>query len=305
MKRFLLKLLLFFTLFSLVDLICGWGFSYLKSKARGGMTYNSEFISNHCESDILILGSSKAARHYVPTVFEDSLQVSCYNAGTPGCGIIPAYVRYKMVSERQKPQLVLYEVTPNYDYQKDNGYSTYLGTIRQYTDRKWIRDVYLDFSDNLEGIRLLSSMYRNNSKVVMNIQDILTQPDKWKGYSPLYGTINQDISNKVKISSAQTKQIDSLKYHYVERLIKETKADGVQFAFIISPSFNGDKEVNDYLPAFELSNKYNIPIIDNRDCELFVNQREYFHDIKHFNHKGSIAYSQYVSQQIENLKCVH
>ena len=107
MKKYLLKIALFFALMAVIDVACGWIFGILRSKARGGQTHKNEYISNVCEDDILILGSSKADHHYVPSVFEDSLGLTCYNAGEMGCGIIPAYVRYKMVSQRHKPKLYL------------------------------------------------------------------------------------------------------------------------------------------------------------------------------------------------------
>ena len=84
---------------------------------------------------IIILGSSHAVRHYVPSVIQDSLGLTCYNCGEPGCGIIPAYARYKMVAERNKPKLVIYEVTPGYDYLVSDDYSKYLGKVRQYSEK--------------------------------------------------------------------------------------------------------------------------------------------------------------------------
>ena len=220
---------------ALIDVGCGWAFNLLRSRARGGQTFKNEYVIYHCSDDILILGSSRADHHYVPKVFEDSLGECCYNAGEMGCGIIPAYVRYKMVSNRHKPRLVIYEVTPEYDYLKDNSYSSYLGVIRQYVGDKMIRDVYLDFSNELEGMRLMSNLYRNNSKIVTNVKDFMTQSNPYKGYEPLFGIFHprQRVSNTM--GNIITYEIDSLKLSYVEKLICATKNDNVPLVFMMSP----------------------------------------------------------------------
>ena len=298
MKRYLLKIALFFALMAVIDVACGWAFGVLRGKARGGQTPKNEYISNVCKDDILILGSSKADHHYVPSVFEDSLGLTCYNAGEMGCGIIPAYVRYKMVSQRHKPKLVIYEVTPGYDYLVDNGYSSYLGVIRQYTGNKTVRDVYLDFSDELEGLRLLSSMYRNNSKLVANVKDMLAKPDSFKGYEPLYGEM-APIQEKVTNSGKSGKvDIDSLKWAYMERLVEETRSDNVPFVFIISPTVTGGWSET-YNPIVEFCKDKKIKLINNINSEQFIGRNELYQDGLHFNHKGAEEYTRNVVKQIK------
>lgn len=301
MKKFLLKVTLFFVLVAVLDVMFGWGFDILRSKARGGQTRKNAYIANECMDDILILGSSKASHHYVPSVFEDSLGLTCYNAGEMGCGIIPAYIRYKMVTERRRPKLVIYEVTPQYDYLEGSGYSTYLGVIRQYTHNKMVRDVYSDFSDEFEGLRLLSNMYKNNSKLIINVKDCLEEPDGLKGYEPLYGKINNNKKKKLKGGLKKDKdgrQVDSLKYAYYEKLIEDVKEAEIPLLFIISPTFDGSLRNNDYQPAFELCQKYDIPVIDYRQCEAFVGNCELFQDAIHLNNQGAFAFSKSLAPQI-------
>ena len=297
MKKFLLKVALFFVLVAVLDVICGWGFDILRSKARGGQTHKNEYIANECVDDILILGSSKADHHYVPGVFEDSLGLTCYNAGEMGCGIIPAYVRYKMVSERKKPKLVIYEVTPGYDYLVDDGYSSYLGVIRQYTGNKMVRDVYTDFSDGLERLRLVSNMYRNNSKLIMNAKDLLAKPDEFKGYEPLYGKMSTPKENSSeKLDKAVS--IDMLKWLYMERLVADIKTDEVPVVFIISPSYCGLLSAN-YVPIIQFCEDNDVPLVNNIGNVSFVRNNEYFQDATHLNHVGAVAYSQWMAPQIK------
>ena len=188
MKKFLIKIVLFFALVAGIDVACGCAFDWLRSKARGGQTWKNQYISEQCVDDILILGSSKAAHHYVPSIISDSLGISCFNCGREGNGIIAAYARYNMIVARHKPKIVIYEVTPKYDYLEDNGYTSYLGAIRQYANNATIRNEILAFSDDLERIRLMSNMYCNNSRIISNIKDIVKQTfSNSCGYEPLFG----------------------------------------------------------------------------------------------------------------------
>lgn len=299
MKNFLLKVVLFFILVAVLDLICGWSFDLLRAKARGGQTHKNEYISNLCKDEILILGSSKADHHYVPRVFEDSLGLSCYNAGEMGCGIIPAYVRYKLVSERKKPKLVLYELTPGYDYLQDDGYSAYLGVIRQYADNMIVREVYTDFSDELERLRLMSSMYRNNSKLLINLKDIMAQPDVNNGYEPLYGEMGEPKKSGVKPAESKV-QIDPLKWRYMVKLVEETKADNVPIIFMISPTIGGVLS-SAYDPFIQYCKNNDVQLINNILCEGITGRPVLFQDGFHLNHNGAVLYSQIIVKQVNEL----
>lgn len=301
MKKFILKVTLFFVFAAVIDVLCGWGFDWLRSKAHGGQTYKNEYVSKFCKDDIIILGSSKADHHYVPRVFEESLGLNCYNAGEMGCGIIPGFIRYKQVVSRHKPKLVIYEVTPRYDYLDDNGYANYLGTIRQYTYTKVVRDVYLDFSDEFEKIRLMSGMYRNNSKLVDNLKDILFPAPSNKGYEPLFGTMVYNPSNIKNNNERKAVTVDSLKLAYVEKLIFDCRLNDIPLLFIISPTLYGGEVSEEYSIIFNLCSHHKVPILNNWNSPLITGIGEYFQDGLHLNNNGAVQYSKLVVHQIEHL----
>jgi len=309
MKKYLLKIALFFTFVAFIDLACGLAFRYMTAKAKYGETFNNSYIANVCVDDVIILGSSRADRHYVPSLIQDSLGLSCYNCGEPGCGIIPAYARYKMIAERKKPQLVIYEATPGYDYFIADDYSKYLGPIRQYSDREPVAEMYETFGDELEPLRLLSNMYRNNSSIVQNMMDVVVPKKDYRGYGPLFGQLTEyDIINTRKTQlekDTKSHKIDSLKLSYVEKLFADVKADGVCIVCTLSPYFMTRTDKDDtekYLPVIELCRKYDIPFIDNRNYEGITGEMEYFQDVDHLNDNGA---KKYTSSLIPTLrKCL-
>ena len=297
MKRFLLKIALFFALVAVIDVVSGFAFKEMIGRAKYGETYNSNYISNICTDDIIILGSSHADRHYVPSVIQDSLGLSCYNCGEPGCGIIPAYPRYKMVAERKKPLLVIYEATPGYDYYVSDDYSKYLGTIRQYSEKKPVAELYEAFGDELESLRLMSNMFRNNSSVVHNVMDLFVPTKDYRGYGPLYGVLTeeaiaQDAETQVE-KDAKTHVIDSLKLSYVEKLFADVKTDGVNMICIISPQFKATTELqmDDYQPVIQLCEKYGVPFINNIYYVGITGEKDLFQDFGHLNDRGAKQYT--------------
>lgn len=297
MKKFVLKIVLFFALMTVIDLSCGYAFQLLISKAKYGDTHKNNYIANVCTDDVIILGSSHAARHYVPSVIEDSLGVTCYNCGEPGCGIIPAYARYKMITERRKPRLIIYEATPGYDYFVSDDYSKYLGRVRQYSNIKPVAEMYNKLGDELEPLRLKSNLYRNNSKIIQNFMDLVIPNKNYQGYVPLFGKLTKDAVAKRKETQVEkdikSREIDTLKLSYVEKLFVDSKKEGVTVLCIISPRFNPSKEGNDndYLPAKELCKKYGVPYIDNRIYDDITGEMELFQDFGHLNDKGARKYT--------------
>lgn len=305
MRKFLFKIGLFFTLVALIDVACGFAFNVLTQSAKYGDTSKNYYIANVSEDDVLVLGSSHAVRHYVPSIIQDSLDLTCYNCGEPGCGIIPAYARYKMIAERHKPKLVIYEITPEYDYLVADEYSKYLGRVKQYANKKPVAELYQTFGDDLDPLRLLSNMYRNNSCLLQNMIDIAVPANDYRGYGPLYGELSEadaNMSSQTQVEKdLKSNEIDSLKLSYLEKLFEETKKDGVKLICVISPIFSATpQQLNDkYTPAVNLCKKYGFPFVDNRYLSGISERKELFQDLGHLNDKGA---RQYTSSLITELR---
>lgn len=115
MRRFLFNIALFFFGVGAVDLISGQIFSTLLIHAKGGEAKQFHELFEKDKHEILIMGSSRAHHHYVPSIFEDSLGYDCYNAGYDGNGVILAYPLLENMLNRYKPRLVIFEVSKGFD----------------------------------------------------------------------------------------------------------------------------------------------------------------------------------------------
>ena len=300
MRKFVLKVLLFFALIVIFDIISGWGFNYLKSHAKGGDTQKNYYINELCSDDIIVLGSSRAVRHYDPQIIEDSLGLSCYNCGEPGCGIITAYARYSMIRSRHIPKLIIYEVTPSFDYLMPNDYTKDLGKVRQYSDNPVVKKMFLDLCDPLQGLRLLSSMYRNNSYIFNNCSNYVRPWQYKKGYLPLNSSEHFNEFNNA--SDIQVLPIDSVKLSYIEQLIQIVHKDSVAILFIASPRYiDPDKmsrNTQEFEPIIELCNKYHVPFKNNTFLEGISENKSFFHDYGHLNEEGAKTYTTTVCHEL-------
>ena len=284
-----MRVLLFLAFVIEIDYAFGQFFTFLRVHARGGSTANCEYIANRSEDDIIILGSSRATHHYVPQIIEDSLALSCYNCGEEGNGVVLAYGRLKMLTDRYKPKLVLFEVTPVYDYGDKELNNKYLGYLRAYYYKEGIRGIFNDFDGKFSRIKMSSKMYQNTSRLLPDLVDNVIYRDNHLGFEPLHGQMTKENFGMLKEGQIA---IDSLKLSYLEKLIVLCKGKDIPLLFMVSPVFHGVDLMGDYEPALELCEQYGIEIGNYKDDSFISNRVEFFQDAEHLNQAGAIVYTQ-------------
>ena len=119
MKKFILHILLFFGIVTVVDVTAGFAFKHLQSIAGGG-TGAEYYVCKEGSEDVLVMGSSRASHHYVSRILADSLGMTCYNGGQDGNGIVMQYGRWKMISKRHVPKVLIYDIEPAFDLSVDD-----------------------------------------------------------------------------------------------------------------------------------------------------------------------------------------
>ena len=298
MKKFILKVLLFFACVVVMDFVFDQFFSYLRIHAKGGSTANCEYIANRASEDIIILGSSRAAHHYVPQIIEDSLGLSCYNCGEEGNGVVLAYGRLKMLINRYKPKLVIYEVTPGYDYEKTEPNSKYLGYLRQYYNKDGISEIFEDFDDSWYWLKMKSKMYQNTGRILPNCLDNIVYRDNRKGYDALYGHMNKSAMLDSKKTDIRV-EIDSLKLSYYDKFLALCQTKGITVLFFISPRYTAEDNIDIYEPAVNRCKLHSVPLLNFSCCPSISNNIVFFQDKGHMNDEGATEYTKMVVNYIK------
>lgn len=294
MKKFISKVLLFFACVVVMDIVFGQFFSYLRAHSKGGSTANCEYIANKATEDIIILGSSRATHHYIPQIIEDSLGVSCYNCGEEGNGIVLAYGRLNMLIARYTPKLVIYELTPSYDYGTIEPNTKYLGYLRAYYDKEGVKKIFDDFDDDLSSVKMLSKMYRNTGRLLPFLFDNIVYRDNHRGYDALNGVM--DTTLEVKENSGGNEMLyDKQKIAYMEKLMVLCKSKDIKLIFMISPRYGmKEQDMTIYEPGISLCEKYNVPVYNYINCPNVSDKSEFFQDEGHMNNRGAEEYTKLI-----------
>jgi len=287
MKRFVIRLLVFFAIMFILDRGFGQAMKYLQDHAKGGYVGHHNYILHQANEDILIFGSSRAIHHYNPLIIEDSLGMSCYNCGQDGNGIVLFYGWWQMIKDRYQPKMIIYDVNPSFDLLKGEDNCKYLGWLRSEYDNDDVKRIFEDV-DPMEKYKMLSMMYRYNSKFLQNITDYVhplfnISPN---GYLPLEGEMD-----KMKIKEGSEERLssyafDSQKLTYMEVLIKDMKKRNIKLIFVASPIWYGMNNLA-LKPLSALCKKHGIPFYDYSNGKNFIHNDGLFIDGVHLNEHGA------------------
>lgn len=282
MRKHLVKILLFLVIVALLDVVTGLVFSRLTHVARGGDTARNEYICNGTHEDILIFGSSRAIHHYNPDIITDSTGLSCYNCGQDGNGAILNYGRFHLICQRYRPKMVIYDVMPLYDYLQGEDNSKYLGWLRPYYDRDGIADIFKAV-DPMEQYKMMSQMYRYNSRFVQILSDCLRsgQADDRNGFMPLEGELD---TLKIKPEEYQSQELDLIKVTYLQRMLDESDETG--FVMVVSPYWYG-MDAHLLEPVKKLCEERGITLLDFSNDAKYLHNDNYFIDGAHLNARGA------------------
>lgn len=278
-----------------LDLAFGLAMKYVANHAKGGDTYNLNYINRHFNASLAIFGSSRANHHYVSQVFEDSLGLSAYNCGVDGNGILLAYCFLNnIISEGKAPQVVIYDFFPEYDLYDNGDHQKALTRIKPFYDIDGMKEIIDDLSEN-EYIKLHLGTYRYNSEFIQMLSDAVAPKQVVvKGYKPMQGTMATDF---VKADNGTKPVIDPVKVKYLNKFIELCSRHSITLVFVTSPVFNGSN--GDNLKLLRLYGGNDLSLIEMSDHPRFLHNKDLFVDTQHMNSAGAELFS---SMLVDSLR---
>lgn len=294
MKLFFVKLLVFLTLFAAVDWLVGKSLQWINDGTIKGDIGRNNYIMNDLNNrDVLIFGSSRAIHHYSPQIIGDSLNMSCYNCGEDGMGIILSYSRLKAILSRYKPRVIIYDVEPAYDYELNDN-EKYLGKLKPFYP-KYGSDRTFDEVSPVEKYKMFSSMYRYNSQPIdLIIQRISSSPQTGEDYT--YAPLKKTMNYEPAISPLHLGERDALKCKYLRSFMQDCNDNNIKLYVAISPRY---KNTTEFKEIDSLCLAMNVPILNHYTDSMFNSRKDYFADQAHLNEAGATAYSKIISREIK------
>ncbi len=252
--------------------------------------------------EIAIIGASRAAHHYIPSIITKETGLKCYNYGMDGRNIFNHFVVEQELLSQSSPKLIILEVayidiedSPGWNGEKlSNLYVLY----------KYDKNVktIIDKVNHEEGIALsLSNLYRYNSSVLSLLVKKYHPSDdsSLQGYIPLYAewSGNDDI-----IDNTVTSNIYPLKKEYLQKFIQSCQDAGVKLIVYNSPDFRIIKNPTKWENQIKrICDEYNVPFINHAVDSLFRSHKDWFNEPFHLNDKGAQIYSSIVAKEIDQL----
>jgi len=256
-----------------------------------------------CKEDVIVIGSSRGEMDYVPQLIEDSLGMSCWNAGRGGQG--PPYFRAiaEGILARYTPKVVVLnmdedelELPPNYEH---------AGILKPYYQScPPIRPI-LEKASTFERILLKSRLYEYNSSFYYLFRPYLVHGldgnTAEKGWKPVAKKLAIEFNGQLAPEPEKI-PLNPESVELFETTVRKLKERGCQVFIVTPPNFGRTVSASSEIEYLkEYSSKNGIPLIIYSNDTSFTSKPEYFADTEHLNVGGARIFT---SNLAHRIKCM-
>lgn len=271
-------------------------------KESGGMV--NKVRSTRAE--VVVLGSSRANRHYDPEVLGKTLHATVYNAGCDGQGL--PYMRglADLVMKTYTPSLLLLNVDPS-SVATGQVFFDRMVTLAPFMDESPVIRELIYSRGFFEPVKYLSRSFRFNGKVLPIIRNQGSK-ETMNGYRPLYETLKPTEHDTAAPPEGSTRsQMLAANPRMVElllQIIRSAEKAGTRVALATSPRWRADGKVDPAecnLLAFlnDLCLSEGVPyIVVTQENTPAFRSPILFADRDHLNAKGAKLFSQELADQL-------
>lgn len=310
MKRFIINIVGFVIVIMLLAIVSDYMISKgLKQTERGHFYTMNKLMNDRIDADVVILGNSRAACSYHPSVLDTILEVDTWNLGVSGQPFGVSYLRWQLYRRNNyNPKLLIV----NIDYSELNMVSNRYEKEQYYpymTDT--LVKPYLDlYGFSWAEKHIPMYRYRGDYKLMsIGLTELFhirhdTKGEYIKGYS------NQDwrwdgknlasVLSRGKVKCKCNQQVVNL----LEKMLIDAKNERINVVLVYAPiinqlkeNLNEDKSMAEY---HRLSEIFDILILDFSKMDI-CSDTVFFHDANHVNSAGAERFSEALAYAIDSL----
>lgn len=295
MKKLLIHIVIIAGLFFVIDRTAGLILKQLYRQSNATDEYKIGYANAETTDDMLFIGSSRCLHHFVPSVFEETYGMTCFNAAD--WGIKNIYYHYGLLGNilsRYTPKVIVFEIHPC-DY-LDTPYSgtERAGSLAPFCGMSDECDEMLKISGNYLPYKL-STVYRYTGSLPALIFGHWGGMDRsLKGWKPLNG----QLDSTALMAEEFPFPVHQEKLQLLERFIQDCQAKGIQLSFIVSPMYICTEQDVYKMPR-DLAKRYDIPFLDYFRDPQFMGHPELFYDYGHLNREGATIFSKKVCNDLK------
>ena len=302
-KRFIATVLTVLAVVVVLDWAIGKALdSMLPQISNQGDTGKTYFALNEVNTPVVIIGSSRAAHHYVTQMVEDSLGMPAYNVGRDGCFFSYNYCVMNSILDRYNPELIIWE--NGREYLSDQERDPVVNLFPYYNKNKWVTEFIKNDSPWTEKVRLVSKAYRYNSvihRVIMRyVSRYKFKDGTVKGYLPL---VPKNLNEPLELKSEliDNEKISQAKVEHFRLSLERAKSKGIKVVVVDSPEYR-ERRVSSLSGDMmrDLCQDYGMVYLDNSQLPYFLEHPELFSDATHMNDNGAKIYTEMFIRQIED-----
>lgn len=289
-SKFFTRFLIMLVSFVAVDQLIGASLYYFFTHQVSGEYAVANHVVYNLNEDVLVLGSSRASHHYNSTLIKDSLNLTCFNGGRDGEGLLYSTAIFELALQRHVPKVVILDVTSDILSEKEDERNR-LSILLPYLKQSDIVENMIVKKGRLELLKSHIQTYRYNGQVASIFQHyFLSSANTVLGFNPLDNKMDASrVSNKTTLKpysdSISTDNVDALNL-----FINECKRQKIQLFVFVSPRYNDDTKQNSYLKMKSICQNNKVIFHDFTNDEYFKNP-EYYSDRAHLNSRGANLYT--------------
>ena len=302
MKKFLTFVSSGAVLIILADFLFGFSIShYIENYGLHGDYQPIEHVMKTCEDDVLAIGSSVVLNSFVPTVFEDSLGLTCYNAGANSQTMPFFHTILNSVLQRYTPKMILLGLRPNELSGNDIG--RYHLLIPYY--RRGINEIdsVLESKNKYEKYLLKSNLYRYNT-VWFRIMLYHFIRDHEKGIKGFSGH-KKPLFPPQLTTSTEKSGVSVMKMKLFKDFVCQCEKRGIALVVYFPPMYTLYEEKTATVTEVQrLCQEHHIPCYYDTQDSIFLKHQEWFYDNVHLVKDASYIYSKSLVKRVKRDLCV-
>ncbi len=262
-------------------------------RSNGGEQARLTYALDSVTTPILVLGNSKALRHYVSPIITDSLRMECYNTGRDKQGIFYSLAVLQAALHRYHPRIILLDLNPVGLVSSQAGFDELSALLPYYWQHPGIRPI-IDKRSRYEPIKTQSLLYCYNSlaiQIAFNNLTHRTDTGSVGGYTPVYSSMRNPPFypyNNHLINDPP----DTALVHAFLRIMDLSRQNGSRLVVIASPSYFPLLHTpSTMIRAKQLCDSLRVPLLDYSTSTPFNGNGTMNFDNQHLNDSGARAFT--------------
>jgi hypothetical protein len=309
MKRVLVFVLLVVSLDVGIGSMLGRLYRLTLTGERGGLT-NYALTK---DVDVLVLGSSRAQYHVMPSILREKLSMTAFNAGLKGHDFLYAVMLFDLWKRRHAPpRAILLQVDIESILERD-GELEAAQIFAPYLDESGLVREVLYSADRYKRFEYMSRAFRYNGKAFVIARNLFAHPDpRFDGFVAALGTLKPTTGTKFLNALDQDATALELarrpfwdtKIHYLRELAEYALQHQTRLFLLHTPLYQQDPVAHrTWANRIEsliagLPGVAFVDICEATQPETFARRPDIYSDVNHLNARGAAIFSNLLASQL-------